>query len=344
MPHDETPINGEAINAEPEAPTAPRSRLPKGLRGRTPSLKGQMSSLKGRAPSLKGHAPEPVEAAAFAVQDRVIWPLQDRFALLGPGGDKRLFAGGALAVVAGVGVAAALVLSSGGSSTRSTTVEAVAAAPRTALVAPVAKPATVPDKKGPTLHGAAPVFKPAPQKTGKTKVGGSEAVEAAPAEEAATSSAAANPATDKISSQPGKVVAQDGAATLSRVAVADGPPAGPAALKVAEEFAEGFVVYETGGEKSTYKDAFDATAVPELTRSLMERPPSQPAGVAVPKAKVVNVVAGPSSGPVYKVSVSLLRVGVTSELRLDMEQIEEPGKGAAKGKSKPEWRVTNVLG
>jgi hypothetical protein len=336
MPNDETPINGEAINAEPTAPTAPRSRL----RGRTPAL-------KGRKPALKGHAPEPVQAAAFAIQDRVIWPLQDRFALLGPGGDKRVFAGGALAVVAGAGVAAALLLSSGGSSTGTTTVEAVAAAPRQALVAPAAKTAATPEKQGPTLHGAAPVFKPAPEKTEKAKVGGSEEVEAAPVEDAAASSGAANPATGKISSQPGKVVAEDGAATLSRAATSfDGPPAGPAAVKVAEEFAAGFVVYETGGPKSSYKDAFGATAAPELTRSLLQRPPSQPAGVKVPKAKVVNVVAGPSSGPVYKVSVSLLRVGVTSELRLDMEKIEEeqPGKGVNEGKSKPEWRVTNVLG
>jgi hypothetical protein len=64
----------------------------------------------------------------------------------------------------------------------------------------------------------------------------------------------------------------------------------------------------------------------------MKRPPRQPANVEVPKAKVVNVVAGPSHGGVYSVSVSLLRVGLTSELRLDME------------KHKDEWLVTNVLG
>jgi hypothetical protein len=65
----------------------------------------------------------------------------------------------------------------------------------------------------------------------------------------------------------------------------------------------------------------------------MQRPPRQPDGVKVPRAKVLNVVAGPSQGTVYKVSVSLLRVGVTSELRLDMEKLK-----------RGEWRVTNVLG
>jgi hypothetical protein len=55
--------------------------------------------------------------------------------------------------------------------------------------------------------------------------------------------------------------------------------------------------------------------------------------VTVPQAKVVNVVAGPSNGKVYTLSVSLLRVGVTSELRIEMEQ------GVGK-----KWQVTNVLG
>jgi hypothetical protein len=55
--------------------------------------------------------------------------------------------------------------------------------------------------------------------------------------------------------------------------------------------------------------------------------------VKVPRAKVLNVVAGPSRDGVYKVSVSLLRVGVTSELRLDMEKLKNA-----------DWRVTNVLG
>jgi hypothetical protein len=45
------------------------------------------------------------------------------------------------------------------------------------------------------------------------------------------------------------------------------------------------------------------------------------------------VVPAPSHDRVYPLSVSLLRVGVTSELRLEMEQT----------KSK-DWRVVNVLG
>ncbi|HEY2056004.1 MAG TPA: hypothetical protein VGH14_18875 [Solirubrobacterales bacterium] len=112
-----------------------------------------------------------------------------------------------------------------------------------------------------------------------------------------------------------------------------GPPAPKAAKKVARRFAEAFVVYEVGGVDTGVRKAFGQTSTKQLSRSLLHRPPRQPASVKVPQAKVVNVVAGPSRGSVYTVSVSLLRVGVTSELRLEMEQ----GVGN-------KWQVTNVFG
>lgn len=112
-----------------------------------------------------------------------------------------------------------------------------------------------------------------------------------------------------------------------------GPPAPKAAKKVARRFAEAFVVYEVGGIDTKVRKAFNQTSTKQLSRSLLHRPPRQPASVKVPQAKVVNVVAGPSKGRVYTVSVSLLRVGVTSELRLEMEQ------GVGK-----KWQVTNVFG
>jgi hypothetical protein len=115
--------------------------------------------------------------------------------------------------------------------------------------------------------------------------------------------------------------------------VADGPPAGPAAIAVARKFADAFVVYETGAEKSAVRKAFKATAVPDVTKALLQRPPRQPAGIKVPKAKVLNVVPAPSHDRIYPVSVSLLRVGTTSELRLELEQLKNK-----------QWRVVNVLG
>jgi hypothetical protein len=112
-----------------------------------------------------------------------------------------------------------------------------------------------------------------------------------------------------------------------------GPPAPKAAKKVARRFAEAFVVYEVGGIDTKVRKTFNQTSTKQLSRSLLHRPPRQPASVKVPRAKVVNVVAGPSKGKVYSVSVSLLRVGVTSELRLEME------RGVGK-----KWQVTNVFG
>jgi hypothetical protein len=112
-----------------------------------------------------------------------------------------------------------------------------------------------------------------------------------------------------------------------------GPPAPKAAKRVARHFAEAFVVYETGGVDAKVRSSFRHTTTKQLSKALLQRPPRQPAAVKVPQAKVVTVVAGPSKGSVYEVSVSLLRVGVTSELRLQMEQ--GPGKA---------WQVTNVLG
>ncbi len=305
-------------------------------------------------PRRSQRLPEPLEAAGFWLQEHLVWPLQDRFSLL-PGANRALIGGGAGALVAVV--AAVLLLSSGGGGTSSptTTVSDVAAQPER-LAAPAGAPTETskPQKQAPreTLHGAAPVFTPpSPASKGGVKTGKSKASEgdassssteaSGPGESSSATSATSPPAAATISSDPKKgSKAGEGATDSSaRAAVPNGPPAGPAALKVAREFAKGFVVYEVGGEALGFREAFKATATPELARALLQRPPKQPAGVKVPRAKVLNVVAGPSQGGVYKVSVALLRVGATSELRLEMERLDsgKPGKGA-------EWRVTNVLG
>lgn len=112
-----------------------------------------------------------------------------------------------------------------------------------------------------------------------------------------------------------------------------GPVAPKAAKQTARRFAQAFVVYEVGGVDGKVRSEFGHTSTKQLSRALLHRPPRQPAAVKVPQAKVVNVVAGPSKDGVYPVSVSLLRVGATSELRLELEQ------GVGK-----KWQVTNVLG
>jgi hypothetical protein len=119
--------------------------------------------------------------------------------------------------------------------------------------------------------------------------------------------------------------------------------AGPGAIKVAREFADAFVLYETGHETAEVKAAFAKTATPDLAKALLERPPRLPANVNVPEAKVLNIVAGPRHGDTYTLSVSLLRVGITSELRIDMQKGPAGGAGGA-GEEGEIWRVTDVLG
>ena len=80
------------------------------------------------------------------------------------------------------------------------------------------------------------------------------------------------------------------------------------------------------------KVVFGETATPQLATALAERPPRLPADAKVPKARVVNLVPGPRAGKAYTVSVSLLRVGVTTELRLEL------------GKKQGSWAVTDVRG
>jgi hypothetical protein len=262
---------------------------------------------------------ESFEDLSLALREHLIWPVQDYLLGLGDRG-RVVVAGGAAVLALGLGIAGFSLATSGSQSSGATEVAAAVKRTPPAPAAPKPKPT-------PTLHGAAPVFKP-PQED--SSVSSSTAVEReAPAAAAGNTG---NAATDTISSSPAARPA-GASASASTSVTADGPPAGPAAVAVAHEFAEGFVVYETGGDKSAVRKAFKATATPELTKALLQRPPRQPAGVTVPKAKVLNVVPAPSHGTIYPLSVSLLRVGVTSELRLEMEQLKNK-----------EWRVTNVLG
>jgi hypothetical protein len=275
----------------------------------------------------KRRSPEALEGLSLALREHLLWPLEDGFLGLSDRG-RAAVAGGAVVLALGFGFAGFSLLGSGGSEPVATSPVAVVA-PKVAEPTPAAPAAKEKPEPEPTLHGAAPVFKPAKD---EEKVGASKDVEAAAAP-ATTAANTGDPATDTITSSP---AARAAAAATSKATGKDlpaGPPAGPAAIAVARKFADTFVVYETGGDETLIRKAFDATATPELTKALMRRPPRQPAGVEVPQAKVLNIVAAPSHGTIYPLSVSLLRVGATSELRLEMEQLKDQG-----------WRVTNVLG
>jgi hypothetical protein len=276
-------------------------------------------------------------------------------------------------VVAALLIASGGSGSSGGATTEAFVIPERVPQTTSVAPTPKPKKQKVAKPTGPTLHGAAPDFSAAQDiraGVGDGKAVGKEAVSGdtggVSAERGARHGAKASargsndaPAsTAKIGSTPQATASAAQAEALSNdntsgaaraeassaastgkeadageVEAATGPPAPKAAKRVARHFAEAFVVYEIDGVDAKVRSTFRHTTTKQLSTALLHRPPRQPAAVKVPRAKVVTVVAGPSKGSVYEVSVSLLRVGVTSELRLQMEK--GPGK---------KWQVTNVLG
>jgi hypothetical protein len=269
--------------------------------------------------------------AAWAVEDRVVWGAADVFqdmvdavreevALWSRPARAAALAG--TIVLAGAGVAAGVIVSDPSGGGERSGPDIVRVSPPPVATTPSAKAAEATGDA--VLQGSTPSFA-TEQGGGVTKA------------EAATEPPAAQIAAD--AAEP----------TGAAAAGADAEVAGPAAIAVARKFAGAFVLYETGHDTTAVKTVFHATATPELAKALLERPPRLPATVKVPEAKVLNIVAGPRHGDTYTLSVSLLRVGVTSELRLDMQKAPadrssaKAGGGSAES-DKVRWLVTDVLG
>jgi hypothetical protein len=257
----------------------------------------------------------PFERVAWAFERRLAWPVAERAD--GIGVPLRGIGVAALALLAAGAGVLGLAWASGSGST--TTVEKESRAPTVAALVGSAHETAAP---APPLQGAAPDFTPEASHESPPPADGSspaakEADETAGAGEPVDATTTFSTASSSSSSTAAKTV-----------------PAGPAAMKVARRFAGAFVLYETGRSDSGVRTAFGETASPRLARALLRRPPRLPANVKVPKAKVVNIVPGPRHGDTHTLSVSLLRVGITSELRIDVAQDEKSG----------EWLVTDVLG
>jgi hypothetical protein len=254
----------------------------------------------------------PFERAAWAIERRLLWPLQRQLAGRGAPGRG---AGVALlaAIAVGAGLVAILILPGGGEAPQ----ERLAEPTRIAVAAPQ-PPAQAEAPAEPTLQGVPPNFSVGKgvgvSKTSDATTGGSDS--AASPVDAKASTKASSPA--------------EAAATTSS---AKPVPAGPVATRTARRFAEAFVYYEIGKHPAHAEAVFGETATPRLAKTLAKRPPRLPENAKVPKARVVNLVAGPRHGKAYTISVSLLRVGLTSELRLTLE----PGKQG-------DWRVAEILG
>lgn len=254
----------------------------------------------------------PFERAAWAIERGLIWPVEERTG--GWNGPVRAAGMAALALLAvGAGVFGLIWVSGSGGGSTQPTQQAVA--PVTPPVVQQAAPEKL-AKAAPVLHGAVPKFTP---ETGDAAAkGGSANAGTADGEAAGAASADAT-------STSGSPTSSSGAAAQA---------AGPAATKVAHRFATAFVLYEIGKTDAKVRQTFAATATPQLVHSLLRRPPRLPADAEVPKAKVLNIVPGPKRGDTYMLSVSLLRVGVTSELRLYIQLNEKSGQ----------WQVTDVRG
>jgi hypothetical protein len=259
----------------------------------------------------------PFERVIWAVERGLVWPLEERTGDWEP--PLRALGLAALALLAaGAGVLGLLWASGSGGGGASPAPEASApvAAP---LVRQAAPPTTA---AAPVLQGAKPDFADAPQSS-VSKSSGASAESTAATSEATTEGGSTAEVAKSADSSTGDSA---GASAVK--------PAGPPATKVARQFAGAFILYEIGRKTSQVETTFNQTATPRLAHELLRRPPRQPAGVKVPKAKVLNVVAGPHKGDTFTLSVSLLRVGVTSELRLEMQR--DPKTGV--------WQVGNSLG
>jgi hypothetical protein len=248
----------------------------------------------------------PLRRLIWRIEEKVFWPLAD--ALRGRGehaapielGGERprrrpdlriaLATVGGAAVV-GIGIAALIVGTGGGSATTTAPLGAGAIATGTPPPASVGAKAGTADPNH--LQGVTPDFKAAakatpPQASAKTQ--------------AETQTSPLQGTNSKPSSIP-PGVADDAAA-----------------LQTAQDFAGAFVLYEVGRTNPKVKKTFAQTATPGLVKALKARPPRQPGSVKVPKAKVQNVVLSTpqDKGRLIEASVSLLRLGALSELRLTL--------------------------
>lgn len=252
----------------------------------------------------------PFERAAWSIERRLLWPLRERFAGRSPSSSS--VGAAALAGIAGAAVLAGILLLPGSGDTPR---QQVAAPTRVAIATPEPESA---QPSGRELQGVAPSFEvdegSGAQAAGEADTGldAGESAEGAPLDGDEAAAAEEGAAATSSSKKP--------------------VPAGPEAMKVARRFSEAFVFYEVGERTARAKTVFGETATQQLAGALDERPPRQPADAAVPKARVLNLVPGPRAGKAYTVSVSLLRVGLTSELRLELS------------KKNGTWLVTDVRG
>lgn len=131
---------------------------------------------------------------------------------------------------------------------------------------------------------------------------------------------------EAASGEPGKNPGKLPAGAVEPVARPDDP-----ALSVAHRFATAFTAWEVGRKVAIRE--IRKTTTRRLGRELAARPPRLPENMKVPRARVLNVVEGQARGRRTEASVSLIRAGAASELRLSLIR-----------KGRQGWLVSEVKG
>lgn len=298
----------------------------------------------------------PVEHVAWTARERLLWPIQDRLAER-PDGTGRLPKAATVSVVAVLALgslgAGALVASGGdGDSPAEPSAPVVAQSESEDADASDAPTLvqTAPKPKSPSLAGPRPSFgaksdaerrkaraalrklkkageeTPGPDAEPKQAAAGSQGAVTASTEETSSPEGQGSEATSGTTTDPTTGATASNAESERKARRKESP------LSVAERFAMAFVSYEVGASGQPTEASFKDTTDTDLFKSLMDRPPRQPKGGKVPKARVVNLVGGPRKKKSMEISVSLLRVDGISEIRLDMARV---GRG---------WVVKTVRG
>lgn len=298
----------------------------------------------------------PLEHAAWALRKRVLWPLQDL--LTGPATSRgkvpRAATAGVIGALALGSLGAGAFIASGQDDALSDEAAPAAVAqatepdPEPEAITPILA-RTEPKPDEPVLKGVRPSFGASTdeereaakaalrklkaeeaesrqdegeveteERTGSSK----RASQSEPAGDQESTGEAAGDTPDGQPSDSGPETTDPVTGATASKADAENERRQESALNVAERFAVAFVSYEIGATGGPIKQVFRDTAQKELFDSLRQRPPRQPAGNKVPKARVMNVVGGPRKKKAMEVSVALLRVDGVSELRLEMEKVD----------------------
>ena len=261
-----------------------------------------------------------VERIAFPVQEKVVWPLEDRTERMGPRA-RALSFGAVVLVAAAAGVAGLIWAAPDGPHNAGTTPVATTAAPVADVEAAPEKPAAAdPARRRPRLQG---------------RPGTAAASEVDPAKAIVKSA----PAASSTSSSSTRLPHRPRPPPLPRPSPSSRPPPSPAPRPAPPR-----------SPSPATSPAPSSSTRPAAATARCARPSGRRRRRSWPRRccdgrrgcrptsrcrrrRSSTSSRRPPTASVYPVSVSLLRVGVTSELRLEMEQL--------KGK---DWRVTNVLG